>query len=77
MSTMPPIRRDRLPGRGRADDRRRGRGHDHPAAARAGPAGPGHLLATTDDTSVARGFFAVTVRAWQVMMQAEPHASQP
>jgi uncharacterized protein YciI/uncharacterized protein YndB with AHSA1/START domain len=33
------------------------------------------LLATTDDTSVAGGFFAVTVRPWQVMMQAEPHAS--
>jgi uncharacterized protein YciI len=28
------------------------------------------MLATEDDVSVARGFFAVTVRPWQVMMQA-------
>lgn len=27
-------------------------------------------LATQDDTSVAEGFFAVTVRPWQVMLQA-------
>jgi uncharacterized protein YciI len=37
--------------------------------------GPGRLstatrLATEDDTSVAAGFFAVTVRPWQVMMRA-------
>jgi uncharacterized protein YciI len=36
--------------------------------------GPGRLstatrLATEDDTSVAAGFFAVTVRPWQVMMR--------
>jgi hypothetical protein len=32
------------------------------------------LLATADDASVAGGFFAVTVRPWQVMMQAvDPH----
>jgi hypothetical protein len=30
------------------------------------------IRATTDDASVARGFFAVTVRPWQVMMQAGP-----
>ena len=29
-------------------------------------------LATQDDTSVAGGFFTVTVRPWQVMMQARP-----
>ena len=39
--------------------------------------GPGRLaeatrLATEDDASVAGGFFAVTVRPWQVMMRAEP-----
>ena len=28
------------------------------------------MLATEDDTSVAQGFFSVTVRPWQVMMQA-------
>ena len=28
------------------------------------------MLATEDDVSVAQGFFAVTVRPWQVMMQA-------
>ena len=27
-------------------------------------------LATEDDVSVAQGFFSVTVRPWQVMMQA-------
>jgi hypothetical protein len=37
--------------------------------------GPGRLaeaarLATEDDASVAGGFFAVTVRPWQVMMAA-------
>jgi uncharacterized protein YciI len=30
------------------------------------------MLATEDDVSVAQGFFAVTVRPWQVMMQAWP-----
>lgn len=30
------------------------------------------MLATEDDTSVAKGFFSVTVRPWQVMMQAWP-----
>jgi uncharacterized protein YciI len=39
--------------------------------------GPGRLaeatrLATEDDASVAGGFFAVTVRPWQVMTRAEP-----
>lgn len=29
-------------------------------------------LATYDDASVAGGFFTVTVRPWQVMMQAQP-----
>lgn len=28
------------------------------------------MLATEDDASVAGGFFSVTVRPWQVMMQA-------
>jgi uncharacterized protein YciI len=28
------------------------------------------MLATEDDVSVAQGFFSVTVRPWQVMMQA-------
>ena len=28
------------------------------------------MLATEDDTSVSQGFFSVTVRPWQVMMQA-------
>jgi hypothetical protein len=42
-----------------------------------GPPGTGQLaratmLATEDDVSVAQGFFAVTVRPWQVMMQAWP-----
>ncbi len=30
------------------------------------------MLATEDDASVAQGFFSVTVRPWQVMMQAWP-----
>jgi len=30
------------------------------------------MLATEDDVSVAQGFFSVTVRPWQVMMQAWP-----
>lgn len=30
------------------------------------------MLATQDDVSVARGFFSVTVRPWQVMMRAWP-----
>ena len=29
-------------------------------------------LATEDDTSVAQGFFSVTVRPWQVMLRARP-----
>jgi uncharacterized protein YciI len=29
-------------------------------------------LATKDDTSVAQGFFTVTVRPWRVMLQAQP-----
>jgi hypothetical protein len=33
-------------------------------------------LATEDDASVAGGFFAVTVRPWQVMMRAEPQPGQ-
>lgn len=38
----------------------------------AGQLGHATLLATEDDTSVAQGFFTVTVRPWQVMMQARP-----
>jgi len=39
--------------------------------------GPGRLgtatrLATEDDASVAGGFLAVTVRPWQIVMQARP-----
>lgn len=30
------------------------------------------MLATEDDASVAQGFFSVTVRPWQVVMQALP-----
>jgi hypothetical protein len=30
------------------------------------------MPATENDTSVARGFFSVTVRPWQVMLQAWP-----
>lgn len=34
-------------------------------------------LANEDDTSVARGFFTVTVRPWQVMMQAHVGVTEP
>ena len=46
-----------------------GRGHDHLAVARSRPAEQATRLATEDDVSVAVGFFAVTVRRWQVMMR--------
>jgi hypothetical protein len=36
----------------------------------AGQLGEATRLATEDDASVAGGFFAVTVRPWQVMMTA-------
>jgi hypothetical protein len=33
---------------------------------------PPYPVGTEDDASVAGGFFAVTVRPWQVMMRGEP-----